>query len=297
MLDDAQRLAGLVDIQRNTVAGEVYLFQTLGNTHHGYASAQPHFVQSLHSRAELALAAINDNKLRQVFTLLHEPRVATCEDLFHRGKVIGADDGFNLKMSVVAFARTRIAEHDTGCHRVGTLDIRIVETFDMVRQHAQAEIRLNLFERAHDTLFGIMLGQVLEVVYTCLAGIAARHIQEFGAITALGHGKSHRRHLHVRHLGHHNLVIHHSEGRGNLVQGIRQQLPHPFVHIATVTECNRTHHSTATDMHIIDIHIVILIIDTKNIYLGDYLRYNNAATAILGNEVVLSLELLRLLEA
>ena len=50
-------------------------------------------------------------------------------------------------------------------------------------------------------------------------------------------------------------------------------------------------------MHIIDIHIVILIIDTKNIYLGDYLRDNNAATAILGNEVVLSLELLCLLEA
>ncbi len=61
----------LVYIQRKRVARKLNLLNTLGNTDKSHLSPDTHFIERLHSRAELTLSAIDHHQLRQFLTLSH----------------------------------------------------------------------------------------------------------------------------------------------------------------------------------------------------------------------------------
>ena len=89
-------------------------------------------------------------------------------------------------MAVVALGRTAVAEHHARSHRVGALDVGVVEALDVARQLAEAEVGLDALQQLFGALLGIVAFQMFEVVDTVLAGVALRHFKQLGLVAAAG---------------------------------------------------------------------------------------------------------------
>ena len=155
MLHHAQRLAVFIDIQRHTIAGKVDFFESFGNAHERHFTTNAHFIEGFDRRAQLTFATIHHHKLRQLLTLLHQASVATREHLLHRGEIVGAFHGADIEVAIIFFRRFGILEHHARSHRIGALNIGVIETLHMSRQLIKAEIALHGHQCARNALLGI----------------------------------------------------------------------------------------------------------------------------------------------
>src|SRR5690606_16396852 len=93
---------------------------------------------------QLALAPIDYDELRQGLPLLQESFVPSVYHLFHTGKIIRAVHTADVEMPVILFGGLSVLKDNTGGHRVASLDVRIVKTFDMPGLHREPEVGLHL---------------------------------------------------------------------------------------------------------------------------------------------------------
>ena len=109
-------------------------------------------------------------------------------------------------MSVILLRRHSIPEHDACGNRICSLDIRVVETFDMFREDIHSEL---LLKRFHDhMLVGIrismfLLFQRIETHFLC---VSRAQLQQSKLVSSHRHAEFHAFYLHVRHERNHNLL-------------------------------------------------------------------------------------------
>ena len=156
MLDNAQGLGILVDIERNAVAGKIDFFETFGNADNGDGAVEADLVECLYGCAELPFAAVDDYELGQVDAFFHEACVAACQDLFHRGEVVGSDDGLDVEMAVLLARGAAVAEDHARGDGVRSLQVRVVETLDVARLPRQPQLLLHGVHQPFGMAFGIL---------------------------------------------------------------------------------------------------------------------------------------------
>ena len=137
---DFQRPGVTVQEQRVRVVHPDHEFHTLGKADDHQPVHQSEFGQSLAGELQLAFSAIDHHQLRQVVRSLHEHTGVTAVDhLLHRSEVIGPDDRLDLELTVILLGRHSVTENHTGSHRIGSLDVGVVEALDVGRKllHSQ----------------------------------------------------------------------------------------------------------------------------------------------------------------
>ena len=140
-LEEADRLACVGRLQlvghggqglvADQVAGQADAF---GEAHQVRRSQgvdlQPGGLARLERRTELRGAPVDDDQVGRLYFSRTDAREAARNYLVHHRRVIRTFDGFNLVFTVTRFIRHAVAQHDAARHRVGSLYIRNIVTFD-----------------------------------------------------------------------------------------------------------------------------------------------------------------------
>ena len=116
-----QRFAVAVEIVRGGVVREIDLFDPFGQSDDGDPVGDPEPQQGFVGEAELPLASVHDDQLRQFGVFVEQPAVTASDHLFHRGEVVGSNDGLDVEMAVLLARRFCVAEYDARSHRIGSL--------------------------------------------------------------------------------------------------------------------------------------------------------------------------------
>ena len=101
MADDLQRFACATQIVRHRVVGIEYLLQALCQAYDRHPVGNAQLLQHGIGTRKLTLATIYNNQIGQFSPLLQESGVATGENLTHRGKIIGTDNGLDIEVAVL----------------------------------------------------------------------------------------------------------------------------------------------------------------------------------------------------
>lgn len=142
--------------------------------------------------AELAFAAVDDDEIWQpgefahfhaAFELFGGVVEAAGDDFVHAGKVVWSFDGFDLKMTVLAFGWFSGDKNDHGGDGVGALDVGNVIALDAVGQMIETEIVFEIDERAFCALTSDVTGD--DAFGQRFLGVAPDEIHEGAGLALL----------------------------------------------------------------------------------------------------------------
>ena len=205
-LQQLQSLRIAVDEHRVGVPHPDDLLQALRETYHGQPVLYAEFAEGLPCEIQLTLAAVDDHQLGQVVGVFRKhPRISAVHDLLHGGVVVGADHGLYLELAVVFLGRLAVPEHHAGCHGIGALDVRIVETLHMHRQLLHTYGLAQLLEHRGPVFVGVGVLALPQRVETVFPGVLGAQFQQGQLVAPHGYAEVHAFHLHVRHEGDYDL--------------------------------------------------------------------------------------------
>ena len=207
--DTLEHLQGLgipVDKQRIRVPYPDYFFQPLGQADYRHAVQDAQFGEGLMGKFQLSLATVNHNELREVFRILGQHTgIAAVHHLLHGGVIVGADHRLDLEAAVVLLGGFCIAEHHARGHRVGTLDVGVVEALHMARQHRHIQRLLQFLHHAHPESVRIRMLPLLDAVEVELLGVLRAQLQQGQLVSPLRYLEFHARYFNIRQEGHDHL--------------------------------------------------------------------------------------------
>src|SRR5574344_795523 len=135
MLQDLKSLRVTINKQRIRIPYSDYLLQPFCQTDNSQLLCQSQFGQCLISKIQLSFPTVDHHQLRQVVRILPKhPRISPVDHFLHGSIVIGPDYSLYLELSVIFLGRNTVPEHYTGSHRVGTLNIGVIETLHVDRR-------------------------------------------------------------------------------------------------------------------------------------------------------------------
>ena len=157
VLQHEQRLGCARDQQGVGPAGEVHLFQPLGQA--DVRDVQPEVGEHLAAHAELPLPAVDDDERRRIresplarrdrlVPLADQPVEPPPEHLLHAGEVVLPGNALDLELAVVAPLGQTVLEHHHGADRVALPQVGDVVALDPKRRLRQAELVGELGEGA-----------------------------------------------------------------------------------------------------------------------------------------------------
>ena len=182
-----------VDKVRIRVARHYDLLQPLGQTDKSHLPDKAQFAQRLVCRVHLPAAAVYDYQLRQFLTLGQQAGVSPVNHLLHGREVVGPHHCLDIEMPVVPLRRGPVPEHHARRHRIGPLDIGVVETLDMHRRHIHAEVLAQILHYTLRMLLGIDELLMLEPLELYGRRILTPQLQKREPIAFLRHSKGHTR--------------------------------------------------------------------------------------------------------
>lgn len=100
------------------------------------------FLYDLSDDVHLAFTAISDDKVGEGSVLLNHATVAPSDDLLHRRIVVGSRNGLDVVFTVVFSRGFHTFVDDASCHGIGAGDVRVIETFYLIRQFWQPQFVL-----------------------------------------------------------------------------------------------------------------------------------------------------------
>ena len=159
-------------------------------THHMDFIHQVMFFQHLHCPAQLTLAAVHDDQIRQhgkgfvclsagfrvLFFGCFPAFDAAGQDFRHAVIIIRPVHGFDVKPAVMFLCRDALQKNDHGTHRIGPLRVGNIITFHAVRCLRQVKRVLDL-RQCFVLLIGVVRPLDLER-FQRLNGIFRRHIDQ-----------------------------------------------------------------------------------------------------------------------
>ena len=296
LLDHPQRLRIFVDIERHTVAWEIDFFKALGDAHEGYLATDAETVERLDRRTQLSLAAVDHHQLRQRLPLFEQTAVTACEHLNHRGKIVGSFHGLDVEMAVVALRRLAVFKHHARCHRIRALNVGVVETFDVAREFAEAEILLHAREQTSDALLGIEFLGILYFVHLVLPCVLQRYVEQTALIAPLRDDEFTVFRRAVGQEWHHHRLCRIAEFTIGFGDGIRENLFGRLVEFFAKFEGGALHHRSVTHVHIVDKSEVVVRLVGINIDIGFGGTHHHRFCLVALDDLVFSFQFLRLLK-
>ena len=133
----------------------VHLQAALGNADH-VQFAQSQFLQNTHRHAQLPLAAVHHEQVRQV-VLQQRPPVAAAQHLQHHAVVVRPVQGTDAVAPVALLVRLTVHEAHHRPHRLRAADVGNVEALDAARQRLQAQALLQVFQSPLLLFLGVLL--------------------------------------------------------------------------------------------------------------------------------------------
>ena len=207
LLQDFQRLGVAIDEKGIGIAHPDDLLQPLGQADDRQLLGQAQFRQRLVRKIQLALAAVDDNQLRQIVRILSQhPAVAPVDDLLHRSVVVRPDDGLDLEPAVIFLGRLPVAEHHAGSDRIGTLDVGVVEALHMPGEFLHPDGLLQVFHHLEVELVRIGMLALLQGIELLLLGIARPKLEQGELVPLDRDAEFNTVQLHIRQEGHEDLL-------------------------------------------------------------------------------------------
>ena len=294
MLYQTQRLGVFIDIERRTISREIDFFQTLGNTDDGNLAPQAQLFQRREGRTQLPLATIYHDKLRQRLPLLYQTVVTAIDNLSHRGEVVGPLDGLDIEMPIIFFRRLRHLENHTRCDRIGSLDIGIIETLDMYRQLAEAEILLQARQYAGSALLGVELLRLFQTVYLILSHILLRYVEQLAFVATLGNQKMQLLKFGLGCKRYNSFARITAETRTQLRNSKSQNLGSRLIEFFLILDGDTLHDGTGLHVHIIDKGERFILFVGKYIHIVYRCTHNDRLCLITLYQIIPQLHLLSL---
>ena len=186
-----ERFARAAEVVGHRIARVVDLFEPFGQSHDRNLFFESQFAQDGIGVRELSLAAVDDHQVGQLLSLGHEARVAAEDDLAHRGEVVGSDDGLDVEMAVLLARGAAVAEDHARGDGVRSLQVRVVETFDVARLPRQPQLLLHGVHQPFGMAFGILDLHVFELLGAVDAGAALGESQQVEFFAPPGYGEGH----------------------------------------------------------------------------------------------------------
>ena len=296
VLHHTQRLAILVDIERNAVAGEIDFLEPFGYAHKRHTPAYAHGIESLNGSAQLTLAAVDNHQLRQLLSFLHQAGVTTRENLLHRSEIVGSFHRLDVEMAIVLFRRFGIAKHHARSNRIGALYVRVIETLHVSRQLLQTEIALHGGERAHHSLVGVELLHTFEFIHLELLGVLQRQLEQLALVATLRNHKMHVLELGIGNHRHKHVFQLQGKAFAQLVDGYRHQFLVGFIEPSLIFQRKRLNNRAIAHMHEIHISRIVVAQQTEHVDVVQLLIHHLALGTVFFDEQILFFESLRLLE-
>jgi len=185
-LDYFEGFGALVEVEGVGIAGEIKLFEALGDAEDGDAAAQAEGFQGFEGGAELAFAAVDDDGLGEGGVLVEEAAVAAVDGLGHAGVVVGAFHGLDIEVAVVLFTGLAVFEYHAGAYGVGALDVAIVKALDVAGLFVEAEVFLHLGHEALHVAVGVYDLDVFELFHAVVAAVFEAKLYEVLLVASLG---------------------------------------------------------------------------------------------------------------
>ena len=243
----------------------------LGQSGNGYI--QPKILQHFVNHAHLPFSAVGDNEIGQFSSLFLQTAVTAVDDLTHRSVVVGAHHGLNVKMAILLTRRLSITEHHARGHRMGALQVGVIETFDMPRLFIEAQRFLDSIHQPLGIPFGILDFEVFQLFGAVDAGALLREFQQFEFFAALRNRKGNAVEQQRRRRQERNDHLPGQFASGDMfddvLDGQRQHVP--LIAPDTGREFHRrdAHDRTVADAHEIAIGHIVVRQQRKNIDIDD----------------------------
>ncbi len=172
-LDELEHRRGARERHRQAPPPDEEQFLALGEAGHRLI-AQAQLLEGLDRGAQLALAPVDEDEVRQILPLLQETLVPPAHDLAHGSEVVrGPREALHPELAVVGLLRKPLLEDHHRRHDVGALDIGDVEALDASRLDLEVE---DVTERPEDLLG--LLSRVLPLQLEGQARVADHEVQQ-----------------------------------------------------------------------------------------------------------------------
>ena len=195
-LQQIERLALPWDLDGLALTRHIDLFEALRERRHRDLVLETELVHDPLRHAELPLASVDEEQLRRIgepsrttrrgAVALGEVRGEPAgEHLFHRREVVVAGDALHLEPAVVALLRKPVFHHDHRPDVVGALDVAHVVALDPQGSLGQAEMVLQLVQRAGPA---VVIGSPLQAVpRELLLRVSGHGLLQRALVAALRH--------------------------------------------------------------------------------------------------------------
>ena len=189
-------------------------------------------------------------------------------------------------MAVVLFRRFAIFENDARGNGESALYVGVVETFDVARELREAEVGFEALEESFGAKFGVDLFEVFKEVDFGLPSILSRDIEKFGTVAALRDSERNAEEIDVGEHGNDDLVEHGAELSRHFRDSVGEDFGDRFVKAACEAKSNATDNGTATEVHIVDEDITVVVVDAKDVDIVEHLGNDDAFGAVAFDEEV-----------
>ena len=264
----------------------------------GYGDGQSQFVQHFLHSAHLSLSTVGDEQVGQGGTLFDGARVASSDDLLHRGIIVRTRHGFDVVFPIVFLRRAPFDEDHATRHGVCALRVRVVEALDADGQAVQVQHVLDFLQQAGGALFGIQFFGLLQAVGLVLFHVQYRQLQQRFLFAALGDGEGDILQFHAGVEGHDDFARTAFVSFAHFRDAQRQQFFFAFVQPLFVFEGERLVYRSVRDVQVIDEgrFAVRVFFDGKDVYVVQHVAHHLGLGAVVGQQHVFLLHLLRFLE-
>ena len=133
-------------MQGQRIVREIYLFKALGQADHGYPAVKIQAPQGRNGGGKLSFATIDHHELWQLLPFIAQAAVTALHDFIHGSEIVRTFHGPDMEFAVILFGRPAFAEAGHGRHRLRTLEVGIVETFNVLGKLLQPKVLLQLPE-------------------------------------------------------------------------------------------------------------------------------------------------------
>ncbi len=192
--------------------------------------------------------------------LLNHAAVAASDDLLHRRIVVGSRNGLDIVFAVVFSRGFHTFVDDASCHCISAGDVRVIETFYLIRQFLQSQFVLEFLHQPRLFLLWIKLLSLLQPVEFILFGVHLRQFQEVMLIAALWDENLRVFDFKVEFEGHNYLFCRTPEALSYLRNGIVEQFLVCFVEFPLVFVSETLVDGAIFHVYVVDEGILVGII-------------------------------------
>src|SRR5690349_21180524 len=141
---------------------------------------QTEFTHGHARRAELRLAAVDHDQIRQRFSFFKQTSIPPRYDLMHGREVVRAFNAPDAKLAILGPVHATVVANDHARDVLRTLDVRDVKPFDSRRKVRQLESLLKLFEHTFHIGF-----QNAESLFESVLRVLVDEVDHVALLTAL----------------------------------------------------------------------------------------------------------------